>query len=85
LGGVLTFSTVKRLLELSYLWTGSQWCAVADLGMLAILHSCLVDRDALPMKWEFTFISLEMLCRLYHFSVAYNKGKKLLQGPFLYF
>lgn len=35
------FNMVKRLLGLSYLWTGSiPWCEITSLGNLVILRCC---------------------------------------------
>lgn len=73
------FSTVKRLLGLSYLWTGSingvklqVWATWLFYAVLVDLGDAVADELALP----FDRISLEMLYRgLYHFTVAYNKGK----------
>jgi len=73
------FNTVKRLLGLSYLWTGSingvklqVWATWLFYAILVDLGDAVADELALP----FDRISLEMLYRgLYHFTVAYNKGK----------
>ena len=73
------FNTVKRLLGLSYLWTGSingvklqVWATWLFYAVLVDLGDAVADELALP----FDRISLEMLYRgLYHFTVAYNKGK----------
>ena len=81
------FHTVKRLLGLSYLWTGSingiklqvwaTWlfyAVLVDLGdaLSVALPQAIADELSLP----FDRISLEMVYRgLYHFSVAYDKGK----------
>lgn len=73
------FNTVKRLLGLSYLWTGSingvklqVWATWLFYAVLIDLGDAVAEELALP----FERISLEMLYRgLYHFSVAYDKGK----------
>ena len=82
-----TFNTVKRLLGLSYLWTGSfngialqVWATWIVYIVLADFADELADELALPVER----ISLEMLYRgLYHFSVAYDKG--LATDPIDYF
>jgi hypothetical protein len=73
------FHTVKRLLGLSYLWTGSingvklqVWVTWLFYAVLVDLGDAVADELSLP----FERISLEMIYRgLYHFSVAYDKGK----------
>lgn len=73
------FSTVKRLLGLSYLWTGSLNGVQLQIWATWLFYAVLVDLgDAVANELGVPFeqISLEMLYRgLYHFSVAYNKGK----------
>lgn len=72
------FNTVKRLLGLSYLWTGSIngvklqiWATWLFYAVLVDFGDAIADELALP----FDRISLEMLYRgLYHFSVARQKG-----------
>ena len=81
------FQTVKRLLDLSYLWTGSIngiqlqiWATWLFYAILVDLGDAVADRLGLP----FDLISLEMLYRgFYHFSRAYNKG--LATDPVSYF
>ena len=81
------FHTVKRLLGLSYLWTGSingvklqVWATWLFYAVLVDLGDAIADELSLP----FDRISLEMLYRgLYHFSVAYDKGKAT--APVKYF
>lgn len=81
------FNTVKRLLGLSYLWTGSingvklqVWATWLFYAVLVDLGDAIADELALP----FDRISLEMVYRgLYHFSVAYDKGKAT--APVSYF
>ena len=81
------FNTVKRLLGLSYLWTGSIngiklqiWGTWLFYAVLVDLGDAIADELALP----FDRISLEMIYRgLYHFSVAHQKG--LANDPIKYF
>jgi Transposase DDE domain len=73
------FGTVKRLLGLSYLWTGSingvklqLWATWLFYAVLVDLGDAVADEVGVP----FEQISLEMLYRgLYHFSVAVQQGK----------
>ncbi len=73
------FYIVKRLLSLSYLWTGSingiklqVWATWLFYSVLVDLGDAVADELSLP----FDRISLEMIFRgLYHFSVANDKGK----------
>lgn len=81
------FNTVKRLLGLSYLWTGSIngvqlqiWGTWLFYAVLVDLGDAVADELSLP----FDRISLEMIYRgLYHFSVAHQKG--LASQPVQYF
>lgn len=81
------FSTVKRLLGLSYLWTGSIngvklqiWATWLFFAVLVDLGDAVADELGLP----FERISLEMLYRgLYHFGVARQKG--IASEPVTYF
>ncbi|QLE46826.1 IS4 family transposase [Nostoc sp. C057] len=81
------FYVVKRLLGLSYLWTGSingvklqVWATWLFYAVLVDLGDAVADELSLP----FDRISLEMIFRgLYHFSVAYDKGKA--DDPIQYF
>jgi hypothetical protein len=81
------FNTTKRLLNLSYLWTGSLngiqlqiWATWLFYALLVDLGDAVADRVGLP----FERISLEMLLRgLYHFSRAYSRG--LVSDPVAYF
>jgi hypothetical protein len=81
------FQTVKRLLNLSYLWTGSLngihlqiWATWLFYALLVDLGDALADRLGLP----FDTISLEMLYRgFYHFSRAVSLG--LAADPVAYF
>ena len=73
------FNTVKRLLGLSYLWTGSIngiqlqiWGTWLFYAVLVDLGDAVADELSLP----FDEISLEMIYRgLYHFTMAHQKGK----------
>ncbi len=81
------FNTAKRLLGLSYLWTGSingvklqVWATWLFYAVLIDLADAVADELALPMSR----ISLEMVFRgLYHFNHAYAKGKAT--DPVLFF
>lgn len=81
------FNVVKRLLGLSYLWTGSEngiklqiWGTWLFYGVLVDLGDAVADE----MYEPFERISLEMIYRgLYHFQVAYQKG--LATDPVSYF
>jgi hypothetical protein len=74
-----TFNTLKRLLGLSYLWTGSSngiqlqlWATWLFYVVLIDLADAVADELALPMER----ISLEMVYRgLYHFAQAYDRGQ----------
>jgi len=73
------FNTVKRLLGLAYLWTGSSngvllqvWATWLFYAILVDLGDAVADEIGVP----FDRISLEMLYRgLYHFSQARLNGK----------
>jgi Transposase DDE domain. len=73
------FNTVKRLLGLSYLWTGSLNGVQLQLWGTWLFYAVLVDLgDAVADELSLPFdrISLEMIYRgLYHFHVAHQKGK----------
>jgi hypothetical protein len=81
------FNLVKRLLGLSYLWTGSIngiklqiWATWLFYAVLMDLEDAVADELALPVDR----ISLEMIYRgLYHFSVARQRG--LTDDPIKYF
>lgn len=81
------FNVVKRLLGLSYLWTGSingvklqLWATWLFYAVLVDLGDAVADEVGVP----FDQISLEMLYRgLYHFSTALQSGKA--SDPVLYF
>jgi hypothetical protein len=73
------FNTVKRLLDLSYLWTGSINGIELQVGATWLFYSILIDlgdgvADELSLPLD--AISLEMIYRgFYHFIVAYAQGK----------
>ena len=81
------FNTVKRLLGLSYIWTGSLnglklqlWGTWLFYAVLVDLGDAVADEVSLP----FDRISLGMIYRgLYHFYVAHHKG--LATDPIKYF
>lgn len=81
------FNTVKRLLGLSYLWTGSIngiklqiWATWLFYAVLVDLGDAVADELCLP----FDEISLEMIYRgLYHFTMAHQKGNAT--DPIKYF
>jgi hypothetical protein len=81
------FLIVKRVLNLSYLWTGSENGVLLQVWSTWLFFAVLVDLgDAVAeeLRIEFDRISLEMLIRgLYHFSLAYQKG--LADYPVKYF
>ncbi|MEM1395800.1 MAG: IS4 family transposase [Cyanobacteria bacterium P01_A01_bin.83] len=81
------FNTVKRLLGLSYLWTGSINGIKLQIWGTWLFYSILVDLgDAVADELSLPFdrISLEMIYRgLYHFYVAHQKGKA--NDPVKYF
>jgi hypothetical protein len=81
------FNTAKRLLNLSYLWTGSVNGIQLQIWATWLFYVVLVDLgDAVAdeMNLPFERISLEMLHRgFYHFIQAYNKGKA--SDPIAYF
>jgi hypothetical protein len=73
------FHLVKRLLGLSYLWTGSLngiklqiWATWLMFAVLVDLSDAVADAVQLPLER----ISMEMVWRgLYHFNHAYNQGQ----------
>lgn len=81
------FFIVKRVLNLAYLWTGSENGVLLQVWSTWLFFAVLVDLgDAVAdeMELEFDRISLEMLMRgLYHFSVARQRG--LADDPVKYF
>jgi len=72
------FNTAKRLLNLSYLWTGSVNGIQLQIWATWLFYVVLVDLGdsvADAMNLPFERISLEMLHRgFYHFIQAFNKG-----------
>lgn len=74
-----SFSLLKRLLGLSYLWTGSPNGIRLQVWATWIIYLVLVDladdlANALSLPVE--RVSLEMIFRgLYHFSVAHSQGQ----------
>ena len=81
------FNSVKRLLGLSYLWTGSINGVQLQIWGTWLFYAVLVDLgDAVANELSLPFdsISLEMIYRsLYHFYVAHQKG--LATDPVNYF
>ena len=81
------FNTVKRLLGLSYLWTGSIngiklqiWATWLLYAVLVDLGDAVADELSLPLDR----ISLEMIYRgLYYFHSASNRGEA--DDPVIYF
>ena len=81
------FNTAKRLLNLAYLWTGSEngiklqiWATWLFYVVLVDLGDAIADEMCLP----FDQISLEMLHRaFYHFIQAFDQGKA--SDPIAYF
>ena len=73
------FLIVKRLLNLSYLWTGSLNGVLLQVWSTWLFFALLVDLgDAVAEELMLPFdrISLEMVFRsLYHFIQAYDKGE----------
>jgi hypothetical protein len=82
-----SFMIIKRLLGLSYLWTGSENGVMLQVWATWLFYSILIDLgDAVAEELNVPFdrISLEMTFRgLYHFSVAHSKG--LAEDPIEYF
>ena len=73
-----TFNLLKRLLGLSYLWTGSINGIKLQLWATWLLYTVLIDlSDEIADKLTLPFdsISVEMVFRgLYHFTQAFNQG-----------
>jgi IS4 transposase len=73
------FLVVKRLLGLSYLWTGSLngiklqiWATWLMYAVLVDLSDAVAEAVQLPLER----ISMEMVLRVCnHFNYAYNQGK----------
>jgi hypothetical protein len=74
-----SFNTIKRLLGLAYLWTGSSNGVQNQVWATWILYAVLVDlTDAVAERLNRPFhaLSLEMVYRgLYHYTIAYHRGK----------
>lgn len=81
------FFIVKRLLHLSYLWTGSRNGVLLQVWSTWLFYAVLIDLgDAVAEELHLPFdrISLEMVFRgLYHFSRAYERGEA--DDPVKYF
>ena len=81
------FFIVKRLLNLSYLWTGSLNGVLLQVWSTWLFYAVLIDLgDAVAEELHLPFdrISLEMVFRgLYHFSRAYERGEA--DDPVKYF
>lgn len=73
------FFIVKRLLHLSYLWTGSLNGVLLQVWSTWLFFAVLVDLGdevAEELMLPFDKISLEMVFRsIYHFSQAYQRGE----------
>jgi hypothetical protein len=73
------FAVLKRLLGLSYLWTGSLNGILLQVWSTWLFYAILIDlADAVAEELMLPFdrISLEMVFRgLYHFIQAYNRGE----------
>ena len=73
-----TFNLLKRLLGLSYLWTGSINGIKLQLWATWLLYTVLIDLSdeiADELTLPFDSISIEMVFRgLYHFTQAFNQG-----------
>lgn len=73
------FLIVKRLLHLSYLWTGSLHGVLLQVWSTRLFYAVLIDLGdevAEELQLPFDRISLEMVFRgLYHFSRTYERGE----------
>jgi hypothetical protein len=73
------FAVLKRLLGLSYLWTGSINGILLQVWSTWLFYAILIDlADAVAEELMLPFdrVSLEMVFRgLYHFIQAYNRGE----------
>ncbi|MGF1588837.1 MAG: IS4 family transposase [Pleurocapsa sp.] len=76
-----TFNLLKRLLGLSYLWTGSINGIQLQLWATWLFYVILIDlADEVAEQFAFPFdsISVEMVFRgIYHFSVAHHQGSTI--------
>lgn len=81
------FFIVKRLLNLSYLWTGSVHGVLLQVWSTWLFYAVLIDLgDAVAEELQLPLdrISLERVFRgLYHFSRAYERGEA--EDPVKYF
>jgi hypothetical protein len=81
------FMVVKRLLNLSYLWTGSLNGVLLQVWATWLMFAVLIDLgDAVAEELMVPFdrVSLEMVFRgLYHFIQAFNRGEA--SDPVKYF
>jgi hypothetical protein len=81
------FFIVKRLLNLSYLWTGSVNGVLLQVWSTWLFYAVLIDLGddvAEELNEPFDSISLEMVFRgLYHFAQAYKRGEA--KDPVKYF
>ena len=73
------FAVVKRLLGLSYLWTGSTNGVLLRMWATWLFYAIfinLAEAVAKELTLPFDRISLEMVFRgLYHFTQAYKRGE----------
>ena len=73
-----SFLLLKRLLGLSYLWTGSINGVKLQIWATWLFYAVLIDlcdEVADELTLPFDSISVEMVFRgIYHFSVAFNHG-----------
>jgi hypothetical protein len=73
-----TFNLLKRLLGLSYLWTGSTNGIKLQLWATWLFYVVLIDLSdevASELSLPFENISVEMVFRgIYHFTQAFNQG-----------
>ena len=73
-----TFNLLKRLLGLSYLWTGSMNGIKLQLWATWLFYAVLIDLSdeiADELTLPFDSISIEMVFRgLYHFTQAFSQG-----------
>ena len=81
------FFIVKRILHLSYLWTGSLNGVLLQIWSTWLFFAVLVDLGdevAEELMLPFDRISLEMVFRgIYHFSQAYQRGEAIDLVKFL--
>jgi hypothetical protein len=82
-----SFLLLKRLLGLSYLWTGSINGIKLQLWATWLLYAVLIDladQVADELTLPFDSISLEMVFRgIYHFTQALNQGSTLTLTAYL--